>query len=142
MQISSLAHALGSNSIEQRDASGPYVIPMVPPNLTGDLHLGHALMVSVQDAIARLHRQRGRQVVYVPGVDHAGLAMHALVIRNANFEPGLPLSRRLRDWAAQNRRIIRSQLRALELSCDWRRETYTLSRSYVRLVHDTFRSLA
>lgn len=126
----------------QQAASGTDFIPMVPPNLTGDLHLGHALMVSVQDVIVRSRRRAGRQVAYVPGVDHAGLAMHALVVRNDDFEPGLPLPRRLRAWAAQNRRTIRSQLRALELSCNWRLETYTLSRPYVRLVHETFRALA
>lgn len=115
---------------------------MVPPNLTGDLHLGHALMVSVQDALVRAHRQRGRRAVYVPGVDHAGLAMHALVVAKREFLADLPLPRRLQAWAATNRRAIRGQLRSLELACDWRLETYTLSPRYVDLVHETFRRLA
>src|SRR6266536_728629 len=122
--------------------STPFVVPMVPPNLTGDLHLGHALMVSVQDALARVHRQMGRRAVYVPGVDHAGLAMHAIVLANREFRADLPLPRRLRAWAAANHRTIRSQLRSLELSCDWGLWTYTLSRRYVGLVHETFRRLA
>jgi valyl-tRNA synthetase len=115
---------------------------MVPPNLTGDLHLGHALMVSVQDALVRVHRQLGRTGVYVPGVDHAGLAMHALVVGDPEFRSDLSLPRRLTAWASANRRTIRAQLRRLELSCSWKLETYTLSPRYVGLVHATFRQLA
>ncbi len=134
--------AMPQPPVGNRESATVFVVPMVPPNLTGDLHLGHALMVSVQDALVRLHRQRGRPAVYVPGVDHAGLAMHALVVADREFRTDLPLTRRLRAWAAANRRTIRAQLRSLELACSWELETYTLSPRYVDLVQTTFRRLA
>jgi valyl-tRNA synthetase len=122
--------------------TGVFSIPMIPPNLTGDLHLGHALMASVQDSLARFRRQEGREVHYLPGVDHAGVGMYTLVLSNPDYRPDLPIERRLRDWAVEHRAAIRDQFRALDLICDWDRETYTLEPRYQRLVRATFERLA
>lgn len=120
----------------------PYMIAMVPPNLTGDLHLGHALMTYVQDCLARFQRGLGREVVYVPGTDHAGIGMYALVLAERDFEPDLSLPERLRAWADRCRPRIEGQFRTLRLSCDWERMTYTMAPRYVELVHHAFRRLA
>ena len=122
--------------------SGPYSISMVPPNLTGDLHPGHALMATVQDCLARHQAIQGRQSVYVPGVDHAGIGMYALVLGAHDFLGDQPMGERLRAWAAEHRERINGQLRALRLDCAWERFSYTLEPRYVRLVHHGFRELA
>ena len=119
-----------------------FSIPLILPNLTGDLHLGHALMAFVQDSQARLQRQHGREVTYVPGVDHAGIGMYSVVVATPGFRPDLPMVPRLRAWALDRRRAIGAQLRALELTCDWERDAYTLDPRYRRLVRETFHRLA
>ena len=120
----------------------PFVLPMVPPNLTGDLHLGHALMACVQDCLVRFHHIQGEETAYVPGVDHAGIGMYALVKANQDFQPELPLEARLREWANHYRKVIPEQFRSLNLACDWEREVYTMDARYIKLVHYAFRRLA
>ncbi len=120
----------------------PFVLPLVPPNLTGDLHLGHALMACVQDCIVRFHQIQGEETVYVPGVDHAGIGMYALVKANQDFQPDLPIEVRLREWANYYRKVIPEQFRSLNLACDWEREIYTMDARYIELVHYAFRRLA
>ena len=120
----------------------PFVLPMVPPNLTGDLHLGHALMACVQDCIVRSHHAQGKETVYVPGVDHAGIGMYALVQASDNFLPGLPIETRLEEWANHYRKVIPEQFRSLNLACDWEREVYTMEPRYIELVYHAFRRLA
>lgn len=121
---------------------GRFSTPLIGPNVTGDLHLGHALMVFVEDTLVRFHRQRGREVHFIPGMDHAGIALYSVVRTAADYRPDLPLRPRLRAWAAEHRDSIREQLRALDLACDWERETYTLEPRYRRLVRTTFHRLA
>ena len=120
----------------------PFVMLMVPPNLTGDLHLGHALMLVVQDSLARSRRLRGDEVVYVPGVDHAGIGMYSLVASAHDFMPDRPIDERLVAWAGEHRRRIREQIQRLNVACDWGRETYTMDPHYVAAVHSAFRDLA
>ncbi|HEX9993549.1 MAG TPA: class I tRNA ligase family protein [Acidimicrobiales bacterium] len=120
----------------------PFVLPLIPPNLTGDLHLGHALMATVQDAVVRSVRQSGREAVFVPGVDHAGIGMYALVRADTAFLPDRPIEERLAAWAAHHRDVIGRQFRSLLLACDWNLEVYTLDPGYVDLVHWAFRTLA
>ncbi len=120
----------------------PFVLPMVPPNLTGDLHLGHALMACVQDCLVRFHQVQGEETLYVPGVDHAGIGMYALVKASREFQPDLPLAARLIKWANRYRKIIPEQLRSLNLACNWEREVYTMDSRYIQLVHYAFRRLA
>ena len=122
--------------------AGRFSTPMIGPNVTGDLHLGHALMAFVEDSLVRFHRQEGREVHYIPGMDHAGIGMYSVVMANPGYRPELPIGPRLNAWALEHRNILREQLRALDLACDWERETYTLEPRYRRLVRATFHRLA
>jgi methionyl-tRNA synthetase len=114
----------------------------VPPNLTGDLHLGHGLMLAMQDCLARHRRARGDAVTFIPGFDHAGIGMYATVVHQPDFLPELPMRLRLRRWAASVRRRQRRQIRAMDMSCDWEREEYTLSPGYRAVVRVAFQRLA
>ncbi|EHH52893.1 hypothetical protein EGM_13426 [Macaca fascicularis] len=105
-----------------------------PPNVTGSLHIGHALTVAIQDALVRWHRMRGDQVLWVPGSDHAGIATQAVVEKQLWKEQGVrrhELSREafLREvwqWKEAKGGEICEQLRALGASLDWDRECFTM----------------
>nr|XP_019572932.1 PREDICTED: valine--tRNA ligase, mitochondrial isoform X2 [Rhinolophus sinicus] len=105
-----------------------------PPNVTGSLHIGHALTVAIQDALVRWHRMRGDQVLWVPGSDHAGIATQAVVEKQLWKERGVrrrDLSREdfLREvwkWKEEKGGEICEQLRALGASLDWDRERFTM----------------
>ncbi|XP_008573559.1 PREDICTED: valine--tRNA ligase, mitochondrial isoform X2 [Galeopterus variegatus] len=105
-----------------------------PPNVTGSLHIGHALTVAIQDALVRWHRMRGDQVLWVPGTDHAGIATQAVVEKQMWKERGVrrhELSREdfLREvwqWKEAKGGEICEQLRALGASLDWDRECFTM----------------
>ncbi|XP_062952883.1 valine--tRNA ligase, mitochondrial isoform X2 [Cynocephalus volans] len=105
-----------------------------PPNVTGSLHIGHALTVAIQDALVRWHRMRGDQVLWVPGTDHAGIATQAVVEKQLWKEQGVrrhELSREdfLREvwqWKEAKGGEICEQLRALGASLDWDRERFTM----------------
>src|ERR671928_97534 len=118
-----------------------FVICIPPPNVTGDLHMGHALNASIQDALIRWHRMRGRNAVWQPGYDHAGIATQAVVERELAKE-GLnrrDLGRekfveRTWEWLERYGGRIMGQLRRLGASLDYRRERMTLDPGYVRAV--------
>ena len=124
------------------DGERAWVLPMVPPNLTGDLHLGHALMMTVEDAAVRVQRQEGQRTVFTPGVDHAGIGMYAACRAATGFRPDLPMETRLEEWSAHHRRVIRAQMAELELACDWSRYTYTMDAAYEHRVRLAFGRLA
>src|SRR5438874_1122239 len=119
----------------------PYVIARPPPNVTGDLHMGHALNASIQDALVRWHRMRGFDAVWQPGYDHAGIATQAVVERELAKE-GLnrrDLGRekfveRTWEWLERYGGRIMGQLRRLGASLDYRRERMTVDPGYVRAV--------
>ncbi|MEE8535247.1 MAG: class I tRNA ligase family protein, partial [Kiloniellales bacterium] len=107
----------------------PYVIMMPPPNVTGSLHMGHALNHTIQDILIRYHRMRGRDALWQPGMDHAGIATQMVVERQLT-EEGLSrrdLGReafveRVWEWKADSGGTITQQLRRLGASPDWPRE--------------------
>jgi valyl-tRNA synthetase len=116
-----------------RGEGRPFVVPMPPPNVTGNLHIGHALDLSMQDALIRFHRMRGRQALWVPGTDHAGIATQAVVERRLAEEgtSRQALGReafleRVWAWKATYEAEILHQLRALGASADWSRLRFTL----------------
>lgn len=119
------------------------VIP--PPNVTGSLHMGHALNASMQDALIRYHRMRGDDTVWIPGMDHAGIATQNVVEKQLKKE-GLTrhdLGRekfieRVWQWKEQSGTTIGKQLRRIGSSCDWSRERFTMDKEYVRAVQETF----
>ncbi len=112
----------------------PYAVVIPPPNVTGALHLGHALNDSLQDALVRMKRMQGFETLWVPGVDHAGIATQAVVERRLLEEEGKTrwdigrdaLVQRIWDWKDQYQARILSQLKAMGCSCDWRRLRFTL----------------
>ncbi|MGH6934296.1 MAG: valine--tRNA ligase, partial [Dongiaceae bacterium] len=124
-------------------AATPYTIMMPPPNVTGSLHIGHALTFTLQDILIRYHRMRGFDTLWQPGTDHAGIATQMVVERQLG-EKGIVLDRagantgnkqtvgraefieRVWQWKAQSGGTIIRQLRRLGASPDWRRERFTM----------------
>ncbi len=122
------------------------VIP--PPNVTGSLHMGHALNATLQDIIARWQRMRGKDVVWVPGFDHAGIATQYVVERElrkegkTRFDLGREeFLKRVWEWVPKSREAIRTQLEKLGVSVDWKRERFTLDEGFSRAVRKAFREL-
>ncbi|MDA1101072.1 MAG: valine--tRNA ligase [Proteobacteria bacterium] len=123
----------------------PYAIVIPPPNVTGSLHMGHALNNTLQDIMIRLQRMRGRDVLWQPGMDHAGIATQ-MVVERMLAEEGLTrqdLGREKfieRVWAWKDRSggTITGQLRRLGASCDWQRERFTMDEGLSRAVRKVF----
>ncbi len=126
----------------------PFAVVMPPPNVTGDLHLGHALDNTIIDVLARQRRMAGCEVLYLPGTDHAGISTQVVVERELAAE-GVSrhqLGReafleRVWDWRARSGGRISLQLRRLGLSCDWSRERFTLDSGLSRAVRYQFVAL-
>ncbi len=113
----------------------PYSMVIPPPNVTGSLHLGHALNNTLQDILARFERMRGKSVLWQPGLDHAGIATQMVVERQlaqaGGNESRASLGRekfieRVWQWKAESGGTIVSQLKRLGASCDWSRERFTM----------------
>ena len=123
----------------------PYVLPMPPPNVTGRLHMGHAIFVALQDVLARFHRMRGRPVLWLPGTDHASIATQLQVEKRLQAE-GLTreeLGREeflVRAWEYKEEQSghITRQLRSLGASADWSRERFTLDKDLSEAVAEAF----
>jgi len=126
-------------------AQEPFVIAMPPPNVTGALHLGHAIVAAVEDALIRYHRMTGQPTLWVPGTDHAGIATQAVVERELAKE-GLTrhdLGRekfieRVWQWKEVYHKRITEQHYALGVSCDWDRERFTMDEGLSRAVREAF----
>jgi valyl-tRNA synthetase len=123
------------------DSRPPYVIAVPPPNVTGALHMGHALNASIQDALIRQHRMRGFNTLWQPGFDHAGIATQAVVereLRNegtSRFELGREaFVERVWEWLREYGGVIMHQFRRLGSSLDYERERFTMDDDYVRAV--------
>src|SRR5256884_7242410 len=118
---------------ERKDAA-PFTIVIPPPNVTGSLHMGHALNNTLQDILCRFERMRGRDVLWQPGTDHAGIATQMVVERQLmeRQEPGRRALGREKflekvwAWKAESGGIIIGQLKRLGASCDWSRERLPL----------------
>lgn len=128
------------------DAPGePYVIVIPPPNVTGSLHMGHALDNTLQDVLIRYKRMDGFNTLWVPGTDHAGIATQWVVERQLR-EEGLDrrdLGRekfleRVWAWKKESGGTITHQLRKLGVSCDWSRERFTMDEGLSRAVREVF----
>jgi valyl-tRNA synthetase len=126
---------------EADDPRPTYVIAVPPPNVTGALHMGHALNGSIQDALIRWHRMRGFNTLWQPGFDHAGIATQAVVERElrkegtSRFELGREaFVERVWEWLREYGGVIMSQFRRLGCSLDYERERFTMDDGYVRAV--------
>ena len=124
----------------------PFCMVIPPPNVTGSLHLGHALDSTMQDVLARYHRMRGDAVLWLPGTDHAGIATQMVVERQLAAEGNIgrrdmgraAFVERVWAWKAQSGGTITSQLRRLGASCDWSRERFTLDEGLSAAVRKVF----
>ena len=125
----------------------PFVISMPPPNATGTLHLGHAVMLAIEDLMIRWRRMAGDAALWVPGTDHAAIATESVVIRLLQSEgmadPRAELGReglvaRIAEFVEGSRHRIREQVRAMGSSCDWSRERYTMDPELNRVVTSVF----
>src|SRR5271169_5732718 len=117
----------------ERAKAKPYCVVIPPPNVTGSLHMGHALNNTLQDIICRFERMRGKDVLWQPGTDHAGIATQAVVERQLleRQESSRAMGReafikRVWEWKAESGGTIISQLKRLGASCDWSRERFTM----------------
>ncbi|MDE1174155.1 MAG: valine--tRNA ligase [Parvibaculaceae bacterium] len=124
----------------------PYCIVIPPPNVTGSLHMGHALNNTLQDILIRFERMRGKDVLWQPGLDHAGIATQMIVERQMEAEGNLrrrdigrpAFLERVWKWKAESGGTIIDQLRRLGASCDWSRERFTLDEGMSRAVSKVF----
>ena len=131
---------------EVREDRDPHVIMMPPPNVTGELHIGHALQDTIQDAITRIRRMKGDEVLWMPGLDHAGIATQNVVEQTLREEEGKTrhdLGRerfveRVWDWKEEYGDIILQQKRKLGDSCDWSRQRFTMDEGFTRAVQEVF----
>lgn len=124
----------------------PFSMVIPPPNVTGALHLGHALNNSLQDTIVRWRRMQGFNTLWMPGTDHAGIATQAVVERRLKEEEGKTrhdlgreaLVERIWDWKQQYEKRILGQLKSMGASCDWPRTRFTLDEVCGTAVYHTF----
>jgi valyl-tRNA synthetase len=137
-----------SRVFEAQPESGkaPWSIVIPPPNITGNLHMGHALVFTLHDILTRFKRANGFDALWVPGVDHAGIATQIVVERQLKETEGKTrqqvgreaFMKRLWDWKDQNQGAIENQLRRLGASVDWTRKRFTLDPDLSRAVRKVF----
>ncbi|MCY2994931.1 MAG: class I tRNA ligase family protein, partial [Planctomycetota bacterium] len=131
---------------EPNSGRPPFCIVIPPPNVTGALHLGHALNNSLQDILIRMKRMQGFETLWMPGTDHAGIATQAVVERRLKEEENqtrhdlgrAKLVERIWQWKAEYEARILGQLKQMGCSCDWRRTRFTLDDVCARAVRCTF----
>ena len=124
----------------------PFVIAIPPPNVTGELHIGHAMFVSVEDLMIRYHRMKGYSTLWIPGTDHAGIATQLMVERDILKNDEVTREEMGRDkfiertweWKRKYGGMIQNQIRRLGASCDWERERFTLDDGLSRAVREAF----
>ena len=129
-----------------KEGADPYTIVIPPPNVTGSLHMGHALNNTIQDILIRFERMRGKNVLWQPGMDHAGIATQMVVERQLaqRQEPNRHEMGRERfvervwEWKDESGGIIVNQLKRLGASCDWSRERFTMDEGLSTAVREVF----
>src|SRR4051812_28598378 len=139
-------HAEPPKAGEEDKSKGPYCIVIPPPNVTGALHLGHALNNTLQDIQIRMHRMQGFNTLWMPGTDHAGIATQAVVEKRLREEEGKTrhdlgregLVERIWEWKEVYEKRILDQLKQMGCSCDWARTRFTFDEGCSRAVRQTF----
>jgi len=123
----------------------PYTIVIPPPNITGELHMGHALNATVQDILIRWKRLQGYKTLWLPGTDHAGIAAQNVVEKElkkegkTRFDLGKELFiKRMWQWMKKYGNIIINQFKKMGVSCDWSRTRFTLDKEYIKAVKEAF----
>jgi len=136
----------GAFKAGKRPDAEPYCIVIPPPNVTGSLHMGHALNNTIQDILCRFERMRGKDVLWQPGMDHAGIATQMVVERQlmeaqepTRWEMGREkFVERVWQWKEESGGAITRQLRRLGASCDWSRERFTMDEGLSDAVRKVF----
>ncbi|HVW66327.1 MAG TPA: valine--tRNA ligase [Candidatus Peribacteraceae bacterium] len=141
----------GAFKADNKSTKEPFTISMPPPNATGQLHLGHAVMLALEDIFIRFARMQGKEALWVPGTDHAAIATESVVIRQIQKDEKIPdpraklgreeLVRRIAEFVEKSRGVIRSQVRKMGSSCDWSRERYTMDNALNRCVNEVFKKM-
>jgi valyl-tRNA synthetase len=139
----------GAFAPTQDPAAEPFCMVIPPPNVTGSLHIGHALNNTLQDVLTRFERMRGKAALWLPGTDHAGIATQMVVERQLAAEGNVSRRDMGRDafvakvweWKASSAGTIQNQLRRLGASCDWSRERFTLDEGLSQAVRKVFVAL-
>ncbi|GAA0602638.1 valine--tRNA ligase [Paenochrobactrum glaciei] len=132
-----------------KEGAEPFTIVIPPPNVTGSLHMGHALNNTIQDILVRFERMRGKNVLWQPGFDHAGIATQMVVERQLaeRKEPNRhamgreKFVERIWQWKNESGGMISNQLRRLGASCDWSRERFTMDEGLSKAVLEVFVTL-
>ncbi|MGU3576379.1 valine--tRNA ligase [Brucellaceae bacterium C25G] len=132
-----------------KEGAEPFTIVIPPPNVTGSLHMGHALNNTIQDILVRFERMRGKNVLWQPGFDHAGIATQMVVERQLaeRQEPNRhamgreKFVERIWQWKNESGGMISNQLRRLGASCDWSRERFTMDEGLSKAVLEVFVTL-
>lgn len=127
----------------------PYSLVLPPPNVTGRLHMGHALMLAVEDVFVRAKRMQGKRTLWIPGTDHAAIATQSVVEKEVLKKEGKSrhdlgreeLLARIRAFAEQSHDTIVSQLKVMGASLDWSREAFTLDETRTKAVHAVFKRM-
>ncbi len=138
----------GAFKADVHSTKTPYCIMMPPPNVTGSLHMGHALDQTIQDILVRYQRMKGKDVLWQPGTDHAGIATQMVVERqlaaqgiNRRDMEREAFITKVWEWKAESGGMITKQLRRLGASCDWSRERFTMDEGLSRAVAHEFVTL-
>ncbi|MEO1426593.1 MAG: class I tRNA ligase family protein, partial [Pseudomonadota bacterium] len=135
-----------SGAFKPSGQGNPYTVVIPPPNVTGSLHMGHALNNTLQDILIRFERMRGKSVLWQPGMDHAGIATQMVVERQMK-EEGAPkrtdmgreaFVEKVWNWKEQSGGTIINQLKRLGASCDWSRERFTMDEGLSKAVRKVF----
>jgi valyl-tRNA synthetase len=126
----------------------PYTIILPPPNVTGVLHTGHSLMITLQDILVRYHRMKGFDTLYLPGTDHAAIATENKVEESlrAKGKTKLDIGRTefvklAKQWAADHKHLIENQTKAMGTSIDWTRNAFTMDKTREKSVNEAFKRL-
>lgn len=127
----------------------PYTIVLPPPNVTGILHMGHALMITIQDIMIRFARMNGKRTLWLPGTDHAAIATQSKVEKDIYKKEGKSrhdlgreeLLRRIEQFAHESHDTIVSQIKSFGASCDWSREAFTLDAARNHAVNTVFKKM-
>jgi len=133
---------------DNRSPKEKFVVMMPPPNVTGGLHIGHALNMTLQDVMVRYKRMKGYNTLWLPGFDHAGIATQWVVNRElqkegiSRFDLGREkFIEKIWEWVPKARDTIKKQIEALGASCDWTRQRFTLDEGFARAVREAFSRL-
>lgn len=132
-----------------RTDKGPFTIIMPPPNVTGVLHMGHALMLTIEDIMIRYKRMQGFKTLWLPGTDHAAIATQSKVEKEISKKEGKnrnelgreELLKRIDAFAKESHDTITSQIKVLGASCDWSREAFTLDKKRTLSVNTVFKKM-